>query len=169
MKQARVRRGLRARDAEPDGPRLPRALERRWCLGRLQTDADRARELEGLGEDKKKSQLGALYGSSKMVNALRLPNGGVVAYRYDERGRRTRVDDARGGRVQMRYDTEDRGVEVMSPTGLPRTMAYDAEGNVVRIEDATRSIRFAYGPTRGEPTSLRLLGNGRFWSLRLTE
>jgi hypothetical protein len=31
-----------------------------WCLGRLQTDADRARVLEGLGEDKKKSQLGAL-------------------------------------------------------------------------------------------------------------
>jgi len=86
-----------------------------------------------------------LYGSSKMVNALRLPNGGVVAYRYDERGRRTRVDDARGGRVEMRYDTEDRVVEVMSPTGLLRTMAYDAEGNVVRVEDATRSIRFAYG------------------------
>ncbi|MCB9603886.1 MAG: ATP-binding protein [Sandaracinus sp.] len=31
-----------------------------WCLGRLQTDADRARVLEGLGEDKKKSKLGAL-------------------------------------------------------------------------------------------------------------
>lgn len=31
-----------------------------WCLGRLQTDADRARVLEGLSEDKKKSQLGAL-------------------------------------------------------------------------------------------------------------
>ncbi|MCB9631077.1 MAG: ATP-binding protein [Sandaracinus sp.] len=31
-----------------------------WCLGRLQTDADRARVLDGLGEDKKKSQLGAL-------------------------------------------------------------------------------------------------------------
>jgi hypothetical protein len=31
-----------------------------WMLGRLQTDADRARVLEGLGEDKKKSELGAL-------------------------------------------------------------------------------------------------------------
>ncbi len=31
-----------------------------WCLGRLQTDADRARVMEGLGEDKKKSELGAL-------------------------------------------------------------------------------------------------------------
>jgi DNA helicase HerA-like ATPase len=31
-----------------------------WCIGRLQTDADRARVLEGLGEDKKKSRLGAL-------------------------------------------------------------------------------------------------------------
>jgi hypothetical protein len=31
-----------------------------WMLGRLQTHADRARVLEGLGEDKKKSELGAL-------------------------------------------------------------------------------------------------------------
>ncbi len=31
-----------------------------WMLGRLQTDADRARVMEGLGEDKKKSVLGAL-------------------------------------------------------------------------------------------------------------
>lgn len=31
-----------------------------WCIGRLQTDADRARVLEGLDEDKKKSKLGAL-------------------------------------------------------------------------------------------------------------
>ena len=31
-----------------------------WWLGRLQTDADRARVMEGLGEDKKKSELGAL-------------------------------------------------------------------------------------------------------------
>jgi hypothetical protein len=31
-----------------------------WALGRLQTDADRARVMEGLGEDKKKSELGAL-------------------------------------------------------------------------------------------------------------
>jgi hypothetical protein len=31
-----------------------------WCVGRLQTDADRARVLEGLGEDKKHSQLGAI-------------------------------------------------------------------------------------------------------------
>jgi DNA helicase HerA-like ATPase len=31
-----------------------------WLLGRLQTDADRARVMEGLGEDKKKSELGAL-------------------------------------------------------------------------------------------------------------
>ncbi|UJR86672.1 ATP-binding protein [Sandaracinus amylolyticus] len=31
-----------------------------WMLGRLQTDADRARVMEGLGEDKKKSELGAL-------------------------------------------------------------------------------------------------------------
>jgi hypothetical protein len=29
-----------------------------WMLGRLQTDADRARVIEGLGEDKKKSELG---------------------------------------------------------------------------------------------------------------
>jgi hypothetical protein len=29
-------------------------------LGRLQTDADRARVMEGLGEDKKKRELGAL-------------------------------------------------------------------------------------------------------------
>jgi hypothetical protein len=31
-----------------------------WILGRLQTDADRERVLEGLGENKKKSALGAL-------------------------------------------------------------------------------------------------------------
>jgi hypothetical protein len=31
-----------------------------WMLGRLQTDADRARVMEGLGEDKKKSELGNL-------------------------------------------------------------------------------------------------------------
>ncbi len=31
-----------------------------WALGRLQTDADRARVMEGLGEDKKKSELGAI-------------------------------------------------------------------------------------------------------------
>ncbi|WP_169791330.1 ATP-binding protein [Sandaracinus amylolyticus] len=31
-----------------------------WVLGRLQTDADRARVVEALGEDEKKSQLGAL-------------------------------------------------------------------------------------------------------------
>jgi hypothetical protein len=31
-----------------------------WMLGRLQTDADRARVLEGLGEDKKKSALARL-------------------------------------------------------------------------------------------------------------
>jgi hypothetical protein len=31
-----------------------------WMLGRLQTDADRARVLEGIGEDKKKSELAAL-------------------------------------------------------------------------------------------------------------
>jgi hypothetical protein len=31
-----------------------------WALGRLQTDADRARVMEGLGEDKKKSALGAI-------------------------------------------------------------------------------------------------------------
>jgi len=31
-----------------------------WMLGRLQTDADRARVVEGLGEDKKKSTIGAL-------------------------------------------------------------------------------------------------------------
>jgi hypothetical protein len=31
-----------------------------WCLGRLQTDADRARVLDGLGEDKKKSTLASL-------------------------------------------------------------------------------------------------------------
>jgi hypothetical protein len=31
-----------------------------WMLGRLQTDADRARVMEGLGEDRKKSELGAL-------------------------------------------------------------------------------------------------------------
>ncbi|MFN9809160.1 MAG: ATP-binding protein [Deltaproteobacteria bacterium] len=31
-----------------------------WMLGRLQTDADRARVMEGLGEDRKKGQLGAL-------------------------------------------------------------------------------------------------------------
>jgi hypothetical protein len=31
-----------------------------WILGRLQTDADRARVMEGLGEDKKKSELAAL-------------------------------------------------------------------------------------------------------------
>jgi hypothetical protein len=31
-----------------------------WALGRLQTDADRARMMEGLGEDKKKSELGAI-------------------------------------------------------------------------------------------------------------
>jgi hypothetical protein len=31
-----------------------------WCIGRLQTDADRARVLEGLGEDKKNSPLGAI-------------------------------------------------------------------------------------------------------------
>jgi hypothetical protein len=31
-----------------------------WCLGRLQTDADRARVLDGLGEDKKKSALATL-------------------------------------------------------------------------------------------------------------
>jgi len=31
-----------------------------WMIGRLQTDADRARVIEGLGEDKKKSQLGAI-------------------------------------------------------------------------------------------------------------
>jgi hypothetical protein len=31
-----------------------------WMLGRLQTDADRARVMEGLGEDKKKSPLAAL-------------------------------------------------------------------------------------------------------------
>jgi hypothetical protein len=31
-----------------------------WMLGRLQTDADRARVVEGLGEDKKKSELGSL-------------------------------------------------------------------------------------------------------------
>ena len=29
-----------------------------WMLGRLQTDADRARVIEGLGEDRKKSELG---------------------------------------------------------------------------------------------------------------
>jgi hypothetical protein len=31
-----------------------------WMIGRLQTDADRARVIEGLGEDKKKSKLAAL-------------------------------------------------------------------------------------------------------------
>ena len=31
-----------------------------WLLGRLQTDADRARVMEGLGEDKKKSELGTV-------------------------------------------------------------------------------------------------------------
>ncbi len=31
-----------------------------WMLGRLQTDADRARVMEGLGEDKKRSPLGTL-------------------------------------------------------------------------------------------------------------
>jgi hypothetical protein len=31
-----------------------------WMLGRLQTDADRARVVEGLGEDKKKSALATL-------------------------------------------------------------------------------------------------------------
>jgi hypothetical protein len=31
-----------------------------WMLGRLQTDADRARVVEGLGEDKKKSTIGVL-------------------------------------------------------------------------------------------------------------
>lgn len=31
-----------------------------WCIGRLQTDADRARVLEGLGEDKKHSALGGI-------------------------------------------------------------------------------------------------------------
>ncbi len=31
-----------------------------WALGRLQTDADRHRVMEGLGEDKKKSELGAI-------------------------------------------------------------------------------------------------------------
>lgn len=31
-----------------------------WVLGRLQTDADRARVMEGLGEHRKKSELGAL-------------------------------------------------------------------------------------------------------------
>jgi hypothetical protein len=31
-----------------------------WMLGRLQTDADRARVVEGLGEDKKKSVLASV-------------------------------------------------------------------------------------------------------------
>jgi len=31
-----------------------------WMIGRLQTDADRARVIEGLGEDKKKSKLAEL-------------------------------------------------------------------------------------------------------------
>ncbi len=31
-----------------------------WCLGRLQTDADRARVLDGLGEEKKKGKLAQL-------------------------------------------------------------------------------------------------------------
>ncbi|MBI4821904.1 MAG: hypothetical protein HY791_36940 [Deltaproteobacteria bacterium] len=31
-----------------------------WILGRLRTDADRARVVEGLGEDKKKSPVAAL-------------------------------------------------------------------------------------------------------------
>jgi hypothetical protein len=31
-----------------------------WCLGRLQTDADRARVLDGLGQDKKKGKLAQL-------------------------------------------------------------------------------------------------------------
>jgi len=31
-----------------------------WMTGTLQTDADRARVIEGLGEDKKKSRLGAI-------------------------------------------------------------------------------------------------------------
>ena len=31
-----------------------------WMIGRLQTDADRARVMDGLGEDKKKSELGAI-------------------------------------------------------------------------------------------------------------
>lgn len=31
-----------------------------WMLGRLQTDADRERVIEGLGEDKKKSAVGKL-------------------------------------------------------------------------------------------------------------
>jgi hypothetical protein len=31
-----------------------------WILGRLQTDADRARVMEGLGENKKKSPLAAI-------------------------------------------------------------------------------------------------------------
>jgi hypothetical protein len=49
-----VRCGLRPRDAEPDGPRLPRPENAgTWMLGRLQTDADRARVIEGLGEKKK--------------------------------------------------------------------------------------------------------------------
>ncbi len=42
-------RGRGAGDAEPDGSRLPRACNAGiWCVGRLQTDADRARVIEGL-------------------------------------------------------------------------------------------------------------------------
>ena len=31
-----------------------------WCIGRLQTDADRTHVMEGLGESKKRSELGVI-------------------------------------------------------------------------------------------------------------
>lgn len=78
------------------------------------------------------------------VAGLVLPNGAVLEYRYDGRGRLVRADDPRGGRTRVTYDAEGRMLERTGPIGLTRRYRFDPEGNLLEIEDATRRVRFGY-------------------------
>jgi RHS repeat-associated protein len=97
---------------------------------------------------------------------MRLPGGATVRFEHSERGELLKIVDAHGGTQLNRHDALGRLVATTLPTGATESYHYDtegrlhatqnnvttgrrfehdAEGNLVRIEDAEKTVHYRYG------------------------
>ncbi|UPK71872.1 DUF6531 domain-containing protein [Chitinophaga filiformis] len=86
------------------------------------------------------------YDEDYNLVALRLPDGGVASWEYDNWGQCLSATNPQQQRQTFRYDQLGRATEVHVPDGNVVQLQYNAYLNVIRAKDKYNDVKFQYTP-----------------------
>ncbi|RPD45944.1 DUF4280 domain-containing protein, partial [Hymenobacter sediminis] len=84
------------------------------------------------------------YDGQHNISHVVTASGQISSYQYDQLGRLTHLTDARGNVRRQHYNLLGQLIAVREADGTEQLFTYDGESNVLRAQDAKRTVEFRY-------------------------